>query len=102
MRYTECRLQHFSSATFLADLDSDTVDFTPNFDASQVSHLSICFLCFRVCQSKQHLNPNVDAVLAQHAVVTKLRQAGYKCMPYAACMQHTCCKQAVFFHVPSS
>lgn len=37
MRYTECRLQHFSSATFLADLDSDTVDFTPNFDASQVS-----------------------------------------------------------------
>ncbi len=36
MRYTECRLQHFSSATFLADLDADTVDFTPNFDASQV------------------------------------------------------------------
>lgn len=36
MRYTECRLHHFSSATFLADLDSDTVDFTPNFDASQV------------------------------------------------------------------
>ncbi|KAL3143174.1 hypothetical protein ABBQ38_002033 [Trebouxia sp. C0009 RCD-2024] len=35
MRYTECRLQHFSSATFLADLDADTVDFTPNFDASQ-------------------------------------------------------------------
>lgn len=41
MRYTECRLQHFSSATFLADLDADTVDFTPNFDASQVS-LHIC------------------------------------------------------------
>lgn len=43
MRYTECRLQHFSSATFLADLDADTVDFTPNFDASQVSlHLRVC------------------------------------------------------------
>ena len=36
MRYTECRLQPFSSATFLADLDADTVDFSPNFDASQV------------------------------------------------------------------
>ena len=36
MRYTECRLQHFSSATFLTDLDSDTVNFLPNFDASQV------------------------------------------------------------------
>lgn len=35
MRYTECRLQPFSSATFLADLDADTVDFSPNFDASQ-------------------------------------------------------------------
>lgn len=38
MRYTECRLQHFSSATFLTDLDSDTVNFLPNFDASQVGH----------------------------------------------------------------
>ena len=38
MRYTECRLQHFSTATFLTDLDSDTVDFLPNFDASQVRY----------------------------------------------------------------
>lgn len=44
MRYTECRLQHFSSATFLADLDADTVDFAPNFDASQVPpcHIKDC------------------------------------------------------------
>ena len=39
MRYTECRLQQFSTATFLTDLDADTVDFTPNFDASQVNEM---------------------------------------------------------------
>ena len=37
MRYTECRLQAVSSAVLLADLEYDTVDFAPNFDASQVS-----------------------------------------------------------------
>jgi DNA gyrase subunit A len=36
MRYTECRLQAVSSAVLLADLEFDTVDFTPNFDGSQV------------------------------------------------------------------
>ncbi len=35
MRYTECRLQPLSAAALLADLDSNTVDFAPNFDASQ-------------------------------------------------------------------
>jgi len=54
MRYTECRLQHFSSATFLADLDADTVDFSPNFDASQVqSCVTSCYpadsACLRAC-----------------------------------------------------
>lgn len=37
MRYTECRLQNFASSTLLSDLESDTVDFNPNFDASVVS-----------------------------------------------------------------
>jgi len=36
-RYTECRLQPLAAAALLADLDSDTVDFLPNFDASVVS-----------------------------------------------------------------
>ncbi|KAL4439020.1 hypothetical protein ABPG77_006957 [Micractinium sp. CCAP 211/92] len=34
MRYTECRLQAAASAMLLADLEADTVDFAPNFDAS--------------------------------------------------------------------
>lgn len=34
MRYTECRLQPLAAAALLADLDSDTVNFLPNFDAS--------------------------------------------------------------------
>ncbi|EFN51479.1 hypothetical protein CHLNCDRAFT_56398 [Chlorella variabilis] len=34
MRYTECRLQAVASAMLLADLEADTVDFMPNFDAS--------------------------------------------------------------------
>ncbi|PSC74003.1 DNA gyrase subunit A [Micractinium conductrix] len=34
MRYTECKLQAATSAMLLADLESDTVDFAPNFDAS--------------------------------------------------------------------
>ena len=37
MRYTECRLQQLSSAMLLADLEAETVDFGPNFDASVVS-----------------------------------------------------------------
>lgn len=36
-RYTECRLQPFSSDSLLADLECDTVNFLPNFDASVVS-----------------------------------------------------------------
>jgi hypothetical protein len=36
MRYTECRLQALAADALLADLDADTVDFAPNFDASQV------------------------------------------------------------------
>lgn len=35
MRYTECRLQQISSAMLLADLDSSTIKFAPNFDESQ-------------------------------------------------------------------
>lgn len=35
MRYTECRLQRFSSTALLQDIDSDTVDFADNFDGSQ-------------------------------------------------------------------
>ncbi|KAK9865144.1 hypothetical protein WJX84_006152 [Apatococcus fuscideae] len=35
MRYTECRLQGLASAMLLADLGADTVDWAPNFDASQ-------------------------------------------------------------------
>ena len=37
MRYTECRLRPLTSAMLLADLDSDTVDMTNNFDESQVA-----------------------------------------------------------------
>jgi hypothetical protein len=36
MRYTECRLRPLASDALLADLDADTVDFVPTFDASQV------------------------------------------------------------------
>ncbi|KAK1280975.1 hypothetical protein QJS04_geneDACA015129 [Acorus gramineus] len=35
MRYTECRLEALTEAMLLADLDQNTVDFVPNFDASQ-------------------------------------------------------------------
>ncbi|TQD82748.1 hypothetical protein C1H46_031717 [Malus baccata] len=35
MRYTECRLEALTEAMLLADLDQNTVDFTPNFDNSQ-------------------------------------------------------------------
>eukprot|EP00890_Picochlorum_soloecismus_P003651 jgi/Picsp_1/4287/NSC_01796-R1_dna a subunit len=34
MRYTECRLQPFTSASLLSDLDSDTIQMLPNFDGS--------------------------------------------------------------------
>ena len=34
MRYTEARLERVAT-TLLADLDKDTVDFTPNYDASR-------------------------------------------------------------------
>jgi hypothetical protein len=36
MRYTECRLQAVASEALLADLEADTVDWGPTFDASQV------------------------------------------------------------------
>lgn len=35
MRYTEARLEAFSEASLLADLEFDTVDFVANFDGSQ-------------------------------------------------------------------
>jgi DNA gyrase subunit A len=35
MRYTECRLTALSRDTLLSDLESETVDFTDNFDGSQ-------------------------------------------------------------------
>jgi len=34
-RYTECRLQEAASASLLADLEYDTVDFLDTFDGSQ-------------------------------------------------------------------
>lgn len=36
MRYTECRLAAASQDMLLEDLESDTVDWAPTFDASQV------------------------------------------------------------------
>ncbi|PSB12929.1 DNA gyrase subunit A [filamentous cyanobacterium CCP2] len=35
MRYTECRLQSLTVNALLRDIESETVDFTPNFDGSQ-------------------------------------------------------------------
>jgi DNA gyrase subunit A len=35
MRYTECRLQALTSDSLLQDIESETVDFVDNFDASQ-------------------------------------------------------------------
>ena len=35
MRYTEARLQKITQEAFLADLDKDVVDFTPNFDETE-------------------------------------------------------------------
>jgi DNA gyrase subunit A len=35
MRYTEARLQKVTQEAFLADLDKDIVDFTPNFDETE-------------------------------------------------------------------
>ncbi|PIG92652.1 DNA topoisomerase (ATP-hydrolyzing) subunit A [Gloeocapsopsis sp. IPPAS B-1203] len=35
MRYTECRLQAFTGDALLRDIESETVDFTDNFDGSQ-------------------------------------------------------------------
>ena len=35
MRYTECRLQSLTSDALLQDIESETVDFTDNFDGSQ-------------------------------------------------------------------
>ncbi|MBW4583905.1 DNA topoisomerase (ATP-hydrolyzing) subunit A [Aetokthonos hydrillicola Thurmond2011] len=35
MRYTECRLQSLTSAALLQDIESETVDFSDNFDGSQ-------------------------------------------------------------------
>ena len=37
MRYTECRLAPFTAASLLEDLGKETVEFAPNFDASEVS-----------------------------------------------------------------
>jgi DNA gyrase subunit A len=36
MRYTECKLSQLAASALLADLDSDTVDFAPNFDGNEV------------------------------------------------------------------
>lgn len=35
MRYTECRLKALTMGSLLQDIESETVDFTPNFDGSQ-------------------------------------------------------------------
>ena len=35
MRYTEARLHKITQDAFLADLDKDVVDFTPNFDETE-------------------------------------------------------------------
>ncbi|MBD3880652.1 DNA topoisomerase (ATP-hydrolyzing) subunit A [Phormidium tenue FACHB-886] len=35
MRYTECRLKSLTTQSLLADIESDTVDYTDNFDGSQ-------------------------------------------------------------------
>ena len=82
MRYTECRLQHFSSATFLADLDADTVDFTPNFDASQVrllaSHAST------PCkQSEGNMQPSFSMHILQPSV--KPNCNSWSCQYIAVC-----------------
>ncbi|KAK2195222.1 bifunctional DNA gyrase-topoisomerase IV [Babesia duncani] len=36
MRYTECRLTHFSEQLMLSDIDCQTVDMLPNFDSTEV------------------------------------------------------------------
>jgi len=36
MRYTECRLTSVAHQALLQDLDTDTVDYTPNFDGNEV------------------------------------------------------------------
>lgn len=54
LRYTECRLASAAEDMLLDDLDADTVDFSPTFDASQVGSCS-CMLSFRLCCSKTAL-----------------------------------------------
>ena len=54
MRYTECRLQHLSSAMLLADLDADTVAFGPNFDASVVSVVALGACCAAAARDCGH------------------------------------------------
>mmetsp|Transcript_26510 Transcript_26510/g.38011 ORF Transcript_26510/g.38011 Transcript_26510/m.38011 type:complete len:957 (+) Transcript_26510:67-2937(+) len=39
MRYTECRLTQVAHQALLQDLDSDTVDYTPNFDGNEIEPL---------------------------------------------------------------
>ncbi|AFZ79833.1 DNA gyrase subunit A, putative [Theileria equi strain WA] len=36
MRYTECRLSHFSEKLMLEDIHNNTVDFVPNFDSTEM------------------------------------------------------------------
>lgn len=36
MRYTEAKLSHIAFETLLADIDEETVDFSPNFDGNEV------------------------------------------------------------------
>ncbi|KAK1934959.1 putative DNA gyrase A subunit [Babesia divergens] len=36
MRYTECRLSHFSEKLLLPDISSETVDMLPNFDSTEL------------------------------------------------------------------
>lgn len=65
MRYTECRLMPLAAASLLEDLDSETVNFLPNFDASTVRYLmamvrfvhTLIDLCLNSCNHHYSLNP---------------------------------------------
>lgn len=45
IRYTECRLASAAEDMLLDDLDADTVDFSPTFDASQVDRVNTHSSC---------------------------------------------------------
>ena len=72
MRYTECRLEAFSMANYLADLEADTVDYAPNFDNSQVCPAR--FQCVRhaeACSSSCRLLSLNAAPLCSHAALSR-------------------------------